>query len=304
MRLLALLLLTWFLAGCSTVSLDQPVPVVNRNVAPPSGPWAAHAGEPGYYTVQRGDTLIHIASRTGTDWHALVAWNGLSQPNRIEVGQVLRLSAPPAGTVPAPAASAPAAASGVAQSYALGAGPGEAAASAPARASAPVSAASPASAASHRAAPRAAASAPARAPSQPGRATAEQGATAAAGASHLVWGWPATGKVLHGYDGRQNKGLDIAGTASQPVVAAAAGRVVYAGNELRGYGNLVIVKHDADYISVYAHNERLLVKDGQQVKRGQQIALMGSSDAPRVELHFEVRLRGTPIDPMQVLPAR
>ena len=109
---------------------------------------------------------------------------------------------------------------------------------------------------------------------------------------------------MQAYNGSTSKGLDIAGQAGEPVRAAAAGKVVYAGNELRGFGNLVIVKHNADYISVYAHNQKLLVHEGEQVRRGQTLALMGSTDASRVELHFEVRLRGKPIDPTQVLPPR
>ncbi|MDE1956812.1 MAG: peptidoglycan DD-metalloendopeptidase family protein, partial [Betaproteobacteria bacterium] len=145
-----------------------------------------------------------------------------------------------------------------------------------------------------------AAARPAPAPSGP--ATPSAGAHAVAGG--LSWSWPAQGRIAQGYNGGTSKGLDIAGKAGEPVRAAAAGKVVYAGNELRGFGNLVIVKHNADYISVYAHNQKLLVHEGEEVRRGQTVALMGSTDAPRVELHFEVRLRGKPIDPTQVLPPR
>jgi len=105
-------------------------------------------------------------------------------------------------------------------------------------------------------------------------------------------------------DARNIKGLAIAGKAGEPVVAAADGRVVYAGSGLRGYGNLVIVKHNALYLSAYAHNQTLLVKEDQQVKRGQKIAEMGSTDAERVQLHFEIRRQGKPIDPARMLPPR
>jgi lipoprotein NlpD len=110
--------------------------------------------------------------------------------------------------------------------------------------------------------------------------------------------------VLAGFDEGKNKGLTIAGAAGDPVVAAGDGRVVYAGSSLRGYGNLVIVKHNETYLTAYAHNKLLLVKDDQVVRRGQRIAEMGSSDAPGVQLHFEIRRQGKPIDPAKLLPPR
>lgn len=118
------------------------------------------------------------------------------------------------------------------------------------------------------------------------------------------WLWPAAGPVLGGFDEVRRKGLAIAGTAGDPVLAAADGRVVYAGSGLRGYGNLIIVKHNATYLSAYAHNRALLVREDQVVRRGQKIAEMGSSDADRVQLHFEIRRQGKPIDPAKLLPPR
>lgn len=120
----------------------------------------------------------------------------------------------------------------------------------------------------------------------------------------LAWNWPTKGPVLNGFDEVKNKGLDIGGTAGDPVLAAADGRVVYAGSGLRGYGNLVILKHNNTYLTAYAHNQTLLVKEDQVIKRGQKIAEMGSSDADRVKLHFEVRRQGKPVDPSKFLPAR
>ncbi|OAT55546.1 YgeR family lipoprotein [Kluyvera georgiana ATCC 51603] len=118
------------------------------------------------------------------------------------------------------------------------------------------------------------------------------------------WRWPASGKVVMTYSTSEggNKGIDIAGSRGQPVYAAGAGKVVYVGNQLRGYGNLVMIKHNEDYITAYAHNDKLMVNNGQSVKIGQQIATMGSSDADSVRLHFQIRYRATAIDPLRYLP--
>jgi lipoprotein NlpD len=119
----------------------------------------------------------------------------------------------------------------------------------------------------------------------------------------LGWIWPATGKLVTGFSENPNlKGIDIAGKAGQAVVASAPGKVVYAGSGIRGYGKLIIVKHNAAYLSAYAHNREILVKEGQQVAKGQQIAEMGNSDAEQVMLHFEIRRHGTPMDPLKFLP--
>lgn len=164
-----------------------------------------------------------------------------------------------------------------------------AAAAAPA-APAPVPAASaPAPVAT---APEPAASAPRPAPSGPDDA--------------IAWGWPTPGAatVLAGFDEQKNKGIDIGGRAGDPVLAAADGRVVYAGAGLRGYGNLIILKHNNTYLTAYAHNQTLLVKEDQNVRKGQKIAEMGSTDADRVKLHFEIRRQGKPVDPTRYLPPR
>jgi lipoprotein NlpD len=116
--------------------------------------------------------------------------------------------------------------------------------------------------------------------------------------------WPANGPLLAGFDEAKNKGLDISGAAGDPVLAAADGQVVYSGAGLRGYGNLIILKHNNTYLTAYAHNQALLVKEDQKVRKGQKIAEMGKSDADRVKLHFEVRRLGKPVDPVKLLPAR
>jgi lipoprotein NlpD len=128
-------------------------------------------------------------------------------------------------------------------------------------------------------------------------------ATNSGDADQLDWTWPAKGKVVAGFSETANlKGIDIAGTAGEAVRASAPGRVVYAGSGLRGYGKLIIIKHNGTYLSAYAHNREILVKEGQQVTRGQKIAEMGNSDADQVKLHFEIRRHGKPIDPAKFLP--
>ncbi|RZF29569.1 LysM peptidoglycan-binding domain-containing protein [Paraburkholderia sp. UYCP14C] len=211
---------------------------------------------PGYYRVERGDTLSKIARGNRQSVQNIARWNNLTNPDSIEVGQVLRV-APPAG----------AASTG----GAIRSGGGNATASAGAST-----------------APR-----PAPADSAP--------ATAPASIS-LVW--PADGTVFRRFDGGNSKGIDISAAAGTPIVAAAPGTVVYAGNGLRGYGNLLILKHDADYLTAYAHNRALFVKEGESVKRGQKIAEMGDTDTDRVMLHFELRYQGRSIDPSKELPPR
>jgi lipoprotein NlpD len=153
--------------------------------------------------------------------------------------------------------------------------------------------------------PAAAQAAPAAAASAPAvPLAAAPTASAREPEDDLGWAWPATGAVLAGFEEGRQKGLAIAGKAGDPVLAAADGRVVYTGSGLRGYGNLVIVKHNNTYLTAYAHNQTLVVKEDQAVRRGQKIAEMGSSDAERVQLHFEIRRQGKPIDPARLLPAR
>lgn len=247
-------------------------------------PGAENAGKPGYYTVKPGDTLIRIALDNGQNWRDLVKWNGLDKPNLIEVGQVLRVLPP--GVDAASVAARPVAPARV-ESRPLDAKPGAVAgtgaASQAAGASVPASAASGTAVAA---------------------APAASAATARDNDEDPAWAWPTTTGVSAGFDEQRNKGLAFFGKAGDPVLAAADGRVVYAGSGLRGYGNLVIIKHNATYLTAYAHNQTLLVKEDQAVRKGQKIAEMGSSDAEQVKLHFEVRKLGKPIDPAKVLPSR
>ena len=262
----------------------QPGTVVATPIKPLPG--AENAGKPGYYTVKPGDTLIRIGLETGQGWKDIARWNNLENPNLIEVGQVLRVTS----TVPAPpsaAAAAVAADTGVVTR--------------------PVASSSvaPASAASAASAPKAPVSAPASTASAASAPAAAPAASpAAAGDEEVAFIWPASGALLAGFDEVRNKGYDIAGKAGDPVLAAADGRVVYAGAGLRGYGNLIILKHNNTFLTAYAHNQALLVKEDQTVRRGQKIAEMGNTDADRVKLHFEIRRQGKPVDPARYLAAR
>lgn len=263
-------------AGCASRSPTH-APVEDRGTfgaRPASGavdagakqlPGFENAGKPGYYTVKPGDTMIRIGLENGQNWRDIVRWNNLENPNIIEVGQVLRVVPPAESTAVVTRPVAPGSA---------------AAASTPAQAA---SAARPASA------PAAASPAP---------------TPAGTGDEDIAWIWPAQGNMLAGFDEAKNKGLDISGKAGDAVIASADGRVVYAGAGLRGYGNLIILKHNNTFLTAYAHNQTLLVKEDQSVKKGQKIAEMGNSDADRVKLHFEIRRQGKPVDPAKYLPAK
>jgi lipoprotein NlpD len=280
------------LAGCASRS-RAPAPVEDRGRvtrAPATAPAAAaeparaapgaeNAGKAGYHMVRPGDTLIRIALDNGQNWRDIARWNNIENPNVIEVGQVLRVTPPGAAPSTEVAVSRP-----VTSSTVTPVTPG---ASAPrAAASTPPAVTPPASATI--------ASVPPVVPTP-----------APAGEEDVPWSWPTSGgALLAGFDEQRNKGLDIAGKAGDPVLASADGRVVYAGAGLRGYGNLIILKHNNTYLSAYAHNQTLLVKEDQTVRKGQKIAEMGSSDADRVKLHFEIRRQGKPVDPTRYLPAR
>ncbi|MBT2322505.1 peptidoglycan DD-metalloendopeptidase family protein [Variovorax paradoxus] len=297
------LLVALLIAGCA--ARRGPVPVEDRGTmtsapaavtggtgVPPittdaSGkplPGIENYGKPGYYAVRPGDTIRRIGTETGQSWQNIARWNNLDNPDLIEVGQVLRVI-PPAG------AAAPGTASGATEGSGAVTRPVTQTAVAPS---------------SGAAAPAAAASAATKPTPVPPIATASPAAPAAtaSGDEDVGWIWPAQGSLIAGFDEAKNKGLDIGGKAGDSVLAAADGRVVYAGAGLRGYGNLIILKHNNTYLTAYAHNRTLLVKEDQSVQKGQKIAEMGNSDADRVKLHFEIRRQGKPVDPARYLPAR
>lgn len=269
------------LAGCATP--PSPVQVHDRNAQQP----VRH----GHYTVVPGDTMWAIAFRFGWDWKELAQRNGIASPYVIYPGQRIHLDRPPV--------SATLAAQPVATPIA----------SAPVRpvtpAPLPPAASTPPPIQPQPAQPVVRAPA-AREPVVVSPSVAATTPVTPVARSASGWAWPHRGQVISRFsaNGSLNKGIDIAGELGQPVLAASDGTVVYAGSGLRGYGELVIIKHSDTYVSAYGHNRRLLVREGQQVKVGQTIAEMGSTGADRVKLHFEIRRQGKPVDPLQYLPPR
>ena len=272
------------LTGCTTP--NTPAPVEDRGGAIATNapadaparplPGAENEGKPGYYTIRKGDTLIRIGLESGQNWRDIARWNNLDNPNAIEVGQVLRI-APPMGSPVVAGAALP-------SDRSLNARPISPSGVAPA-----VLPSSPA---------------PSVTPSSPPAAPTGSAADDGGSGDEPRFIWPTSGSLLAGFDEQRNKGLDIGGRPGDAVVAAADGRVVYSGAGLRGYGNLIILKHNNTYLTAYAHNRALLVKEDQSVQKGQKIAEMGDTDADRVKLHFEIRRQGKPVDPVRYLPSR
>jgi lipoprotein NlpD len=296
------LLMLALLSGCSSVLHQapvvdrvQPVPEVKPVTPPPEEP----KEEKGMYVVKKGDTLIRIALDFGQNYRDLVAWNNLSNPNDIKVDQVLRV-APPDGTYTAPIAmpeTKPVAPPVPKKSTPRGDKRpySEAALAELQRGEGARPDTKPDSKPEPAAVPTPAATVPPPVAALPQPASEDD---------KLSWMWPSDGKIVATFDEGKNKGIDIAGKPGQQVMAAGAGKVMYAGSGIRGYGNLVIVKHSNNLLSAYAHNRHIVVKEGQIVNKGQMIAEMGDSDADSVKLHFEIRQQGKPVDPSRFLPSR
>ncbi len=279
-RLVIGIVLSVLLVGCSSTP-SGGVRVVDRN-----GNKSAPARQPvttGQYVVKRGDTLFSIAFRYGWDWKALAARNNIPEPYTIHVGQAIRFDGRSASSA---VAAAPVVAPQVSSS----------------------TSSSPSGSLKTTVISRPVHAAPVvTAPASTSSATVPVNTPVVAGArSASGWAWPTNGILIAKFssNGSLNKGIDIAGDLGQPVLAASDGSVVYAGSGLRGYGELVIIKHSDTYVSAYGHNRRLLVREGQQVKAGQTIAEMGSTGTDRVKLHFEIRRQGKPVDPLEFLPRR
>ncbi|HZR35720.1 MAG TPA: peptidoglycan DD-metalloendopeptidase family protein [Nevskia sp.] len=292
-RLALMVTLAVLAAGCGSSSVHEQAARRSRNTA--TAP-ARAAAAPGQYVVQRGDTLYSIAFRHQLDYHDLADWNGIGRGYAIYPGRVLRLTPPGSPVLPPP----------------------EREAAAPIPLGPPPRTGSPPPATAASAAPPRPATPPPTVPSLPPdsapRSAIPSSAPVAAPADGDVsgprfdagrWEWPTRGKVVRGFsaDG-SSKGLDIAGELGQIVVAAAGGRVVYSGSALKGYGELVIIKHDEQYLSAYGYNRRRLVEEGQQVLAGQPIAELGDGPEQKPLLHFEIRDRGRPVDPLPLLPKR
>ncbi|MCV6611766.1 MAG: peptidoglycan DD-metalloendopeptidase family protein [Amphritea sp.] len=259
------------LTACSSSSIYTPVDERSIGGKKPVRVVSSNSPRPDRYTVRRGDTLYAIAFRYGLDYRQLARNNNINGRYEIYPGQKLDLKprkAPPPAARPASSSPQKAASQKTAQSQA----------------------ATPA---------RKPASAPAKKPA----ASKKPVATVAANRV-LKWRWPGKGQILQGFSssGKVNKGINIAGKRGDPVYAAESGKVVYAGSGLLGYGNLVIINHNQQFLSAYAHNSRILVKESDMVKVGDKIAEIGSSGTTRDMLHFEIRRDGQPVNPMKYLP--
>ncbi len=320
-RRFVVLLLVATLAACAArrpapVIESRPVaskPVETKPATPSTpAPVEVKPTEPEkVYVIQKGDTLISIALANGLDYRELAMWNNIENPNVIKLGDSLRLTAPGA------AASTPSATPK----------PGEPVATPLIITPAPVTGSTPGNTDTLKTEPKAskvpytdsayikmtadaaAANTPtpvAATPAAPTAPAVPAATTPVAPANDDVdWAWPIQpqpkGKIIANFTDA-NKGIDISGVKSAPVLAAAGGKVVYAGAGLRGYGRLVIIKHNNTWLSAYAHNEKILVAEGQDVKKGHKIAEMGNSDTDQVKLHFEIRKQGKPVDPVKFLP--
>lgn len=260
--LIIVMMLELFLASCSS----RRAPIVDRSGTPITT--ATIPLEPGFYRVKRGDTLYRIALENGQSYRDIAQWNNLSNPDQIEVDQVLRVSPPHDRTMPT--MGTPVKSNTVDVT--------------------PIPAEEKVERNKDKAAIKEATD----------KGQTQENPDIAKNNTDITLAWPAKGTVI-GFDEVKNKGIDILGKTGDAIKAAGNGKVVYAGNGLRGYGNLVIIKHNGTYLTAYAHNRTLLVKEGEQVYTGQKIAEMGNSDSDRVKLHFEVRRYGKPVDPARYL---
>jgi lipoprotein NlpD len=287
------------LAGCAT---PRPAPVVDRmpqsGAGKPSAKPAPSARvvqpvdqpRPETYTVKAGDTLYSIALEFGLDYRELAGWNNID-PARIRVGQQLRLS-PPRGAVATPLRTP----GGTVETQPLDGGRAAAGGARTEPRGVRVPYSDQAYTQMSGVKPEPAVVAKTEPQTQPGSKPA------VAVGDDVDWIWPVSGKVVTPFNETSSKGIGIAGKAGQPVVAAGPGRVIFSGTGIRGLGKLIVIKHNEKFLSVYAHNRELLVKEGQTVTRGQRIAEMGDTDTDQVKLHFEIRRLGKPIDPATLLP--
>lgn len=267
-RLMLVAFLCSLIAACSSSTRSSSSSAVSQSGEPSRAPVTN-----GQYLVRRGDTLYSIAFRYGWDWKALAAHNNIDAPYTIRPGQTIRFDGK-TGSQSSVAKNTPPVAPVVAS--------------------------------------KASSTPPATTKTESVKAAKNSSQSTSSAVSPAPvrgtegWVWPTNGSLIGRFasNGSLNKGIDIAGQLGQPVLAASSGTVVYAGSGLRGYGELVIIKHSDTYVSAYGHNRRLLVQEGQQVKVGQSIAEMGSTGTDRVKLHFEIRRQGKPVDPLQYLPPR
>ena len=274
------------LAGCS--SGGRPAPVTERGLAAKKSAMAGaqrqQDGRPQVYVIEKGDTLYSIAFNYGLDYREVAELNSIQNPDIIHIGQEIRLFPASASATIKPAPESKPQPTYVKEwPKAVRLDYSEQAIAQIKKMQAEIPKAAPVTVAKAE--------------------DTREDSTATESDSEVEWGMPTTGKLLSGFSESANrKGIDIAGKLGQAVVASAAGKVVYSGSGLRGYGKLVIIKHNKTYLSAYAHNDQVLVKEGQNVNKGQQIAAMGNTDSDQVKLHFEIRKFGQPVDPAKYLP--
>lgn len=281
--------------GCT--SMGTSVPVIERaSVArkvPPKIRGKEEDWRPQSYTVQKGDTLYGIALEYGFDYKEVAEWNHIESPYTIRVGQQLKLTDSHSAVVATPLKTASAVETRQAGEDGM-------------LKTQPKALRQPYSERAEKPAPVAKTEVQAKPVPAEEKAAADEkkDSLPVDDDERIEWIWPTAGKVVAGFNEASGagKGLDIGGKAGQSVLAAAPGKVVYSGSGLRGYGKLVIIKHNKTYLSAYAHNRQILIKEGQGVAKGQKIAEMGDSDADQVKLHFEIRRLGKPVDPAKYLP--
>jgi lipoprotein NlpD len=314
MRLILALLLP-VIGGCAS---HAPAPVEDRGGASATAKpklavpavLVATDSRTGYHTVKKGETLYSIALDSGQDYKDVAAWNNLDNPNLIRIGQQLRVTPPDNGAVAvtkpvissAPVEIKPAAPTSTTTSTSISTNT-ETLKREPKGGKLAWSDEALAKARQGDLTAKPAEAKPEAKPAEVKAAEKPPEKLPVAG-DDVEWIWPANGKLLAAYTEGGGKGVDIAGKEGDPVLAAAGGVVSYAGTGLRGYGNLIVLRHNATYLSVYAHNSKLLVKEKDTVARGQKIAEMGSTDTESPRLHFEIRREGKPADPQKFLPVR
>ena len=270
----AWLIVLCFLAACASRPVNAPVG--DRSERP--------LRNPDTHRVRQGDTLYSVAFLYGYTVEELADWNQLRAPHTVYKGQQLRLTPPPKSR------------------------PNTTVSKVSKPKKKPPSSSQPKRHATPKSTPKVGVKIPSQTP-RPQSSNAKSAGrrqVSTLSTTRLDWAWPARGRVIRGYDSKSagKKGLDIAGRTGDSVRAAAAGKVVYSGSGLSGYGRLIIIKHNKDFLSAYAHNRKLIAQEGQWVKKGETIAQMGSSGTDRTRLHFEIRKQGRPVDPLRYLPKR
>jgi len=298
-----LLLISFFIVFINGCASSIPAPVESRNAAGNGKTPSSRDWRPDTYTVKKGDTLYSIGLAHGLDYREIAAANNVQEPFTIKVGQQLSLNsltAKPANnknTVTPKQTEGDVIITPIDTSDAVAVTTSSSSEKTPAI-NEPKALREPYSQEAFNRQPAKATAVVTAAPTKAIETPSPQPAVK----KKSTWSWPTKGKVIGRFNVGKNKGIDIAGNKGQAITASAAGKVIYAGSDLRGYGKLVIIKHNNTYLSVYAHNSKIIVKEGQKVKAGQKVAAMGDTDTNTVKLHFEIRERGKSVDPAKFLP--